>query len=172
MKACFPSGGGDMPSRRPAIQPSGLRKTPIGSGQAGPFYPMPPLPSPFNWVCCSVKPLFPLQYPFPKRKSEVLWSLYLKSVWKCFLVSFGFLPCPKAQSLHLLRDWLQLVWRPWTSVASLKPGLLASFWTLLAFIWSLGLLSVFCAYLVQCRQGWASRLTAVERADILIAAFL
>lgn len=51
--------------------------------------------SPFNRVSPSVRPLFPLYYPLSK---EERWSP-LKSVWKCFLDGFGFLP-PSTEALH------------------------------------------------------------------------
>lgn len=80
----------------------------MGSGQAGPLCPMPPPPSPLLTESAIQLNLYLLSSThFPKRKSEVLWSLNLKSVRKCFFVSFGFLLCPKVERwVHGLHDRL------------------------------------------------------------------
>lgn len=107
--------------------------------------------SPFNRVSPSVRPLFPLYYPLSK---EERWSP-LKSVWKCFLDGFGFLP-PSTEALHfqptvVCPDAVDLG-------GALAPPLLDFF---LPFMWSCGLFSVLS--LVQCSQCWVSVLTTVEQ---------
>lgn len=98
---------------------------------------------------------------FPK-KSEVLGSLYLKAVWRCFPVLFWFSPPSQGKALRLfhlktrsLKPSPGLLRRP--STLTLTPWFPFRFSSLSSEV--LVLLS-YVLYLVQCCQGWASLFTA------------
>lgn len=143
----------------------------MGSGQAGPFCPMLPPPSPLLTESATRLTLYLLSSThFPKRKSEVLWSLNLKSVRKCLFVGFGFLPCPK------VKHWLC---PPWLTGLFGGPGPSRHLWGPAAwlpfgspfFIWNLGLLSMFCMYLFSVvKVSFTSHCSGAS--GHLIAAFL
>lgn len=100
---------------------------------------------------------------FPKRKSEVLWNLCLKSVLKCFLVSSGFLPHPKSlfhPRVFISRQlWLFQGSRP---MRSLWSPIILDF---SPFVWRPGLFLSLCTCLVQCGQGRASGVTVTEQSE-------
>lgn len=132
----------------PAL-PSELRKA--TSGQAGPFCPMPPPPSPLLTESATQLTLYLLSSThFSKEKEWSTLKSELEICPKMFLCWFWVSPLSQGEALTVssVTDWF--VRRPWTFMASLRPSCLASFFGFPFFDLKFGF-AVCVLYLVQCR---------------------